>query len=491
MTADPTDQLSAEQLKNLANDAYKAKNYKEAVSLYSQAVAQAPSVPTFLGNRAAALMMLGRFAEAIDDCAKAVQLDPTFVKAFMRAGKCHCSLGDLKQARLQLRYAIDLEPANSQVDEELKRIGKAECELERAKSLLKEKKYTGTLASLAVAARIIGYEETPAGVVPFKWRALRAEALCGTKQYNEAMKVATDLMRYDANNPDGFFIRAKVLYMQGDNDKCVRHCLEALRVDPDYSQARALLKLARTLENQKEKGNAAFKSGQYAEAVELYSQALDVDPENVNTNAKLYSNRAACQAKLAKYKEAIADCDLALELDPKFTKVYLRRADCRGKLEEWEEAVRDYRAAYDHDRGNADVRRSLKEAEHALKLSLRKDYYKILGVERDASDSEIKKAYRRLALAHHPDKNVGVENNDQKFKEIAEAYDVLSDPQKRRRHDMGADVEDVGGMGGMDGFESNDFMSAFFTQMGGGGHPFAGMHGHGGGRQYGHTFHFG
>jgi curved DNA-binding protein len=65
-----------------------------------------------------------------------------------------------------------------------------------------------------------------------------------------------------------------------------------------------------------------------------------------------------------------------------------------------------------------------------------KDYYKILGVERKASDDEIKRAYRKLALKHHPDRNPGDSLAEDKFKEINEAYQVLSDPAKRARYDQ-------------------------------------------------------
>jgi DnaJ-class molecular chaperone len=64
-----------------------------------------------------------------------------------------------------------------------------------------------------------------------------------------------------------------------------------------------------------------------------------------------------------------------------------------------------------------------------------KDYYKILGVERNASADEIKKAFRRLARKHHPDMNPGDKSAERRFKEINEAYEVLSDPDKRRKYD--------------------------------------------------------
>ena len=65
-----------------------------------------------------------------------------------------------------------------------------------------------------------------------------------------------------------------------------------------------------------------------------------------------------------------------------------------------------------------------------------KDYYKALGVERKASADDIRKAYRKLAMQYHPDKNPGDKKAEDKFKEINEAYQVLSDEQKRARYDQ-------------------------------------------------------
>jgi curved DNA-binding protein len=74
-----------------------------------------------------------------------------------------------------------------------------------------------------------------------------------------------------------------------------------------------------------------------------------------------------------------------------------------------------------------------------------KDYYVILGVPRNASDVEIKKAYRKLAMQHHPDRNPGKEKwANEKFKEINEAYGVLGDPQKRKQYDQFGTVGNIG-----------------------------------------------
>jgi len=89
-----------------------------------------------------------------------------------------------------------------------------------------------------------------------------------------------------------------------------------------------------------------------------------------------------------------------------------------------------------------------------------KDYYEILGVKKDASPEEIKKAFRKLALKYHPDRNKGNEEAEQRFKEIANAYEVLSDPKKRKAYDLRG-MSGVEGMG-FSGFRSTeDIFSAF------------------------------
>lgn len=113
----------------------------------------------------------------------------------------------------------------------------------------------------------------------------------------------------------------------------------------------------------------------------------------------------------------------------------------------------------------------------------KRDYYEVLGVSKTASEDEIKKAYKKLAIKYHPDRNPDDKEAEEKFKEAAEAYDVLHDPQKRARYDQFGH-EGVSGAGGFgsgfgQGMSMDDIFSMFGDVFGGGG----GFSGFGGGRQ--------
>ena len=119
----------------------------------------------------------------------------------------------------------------------------------------------------------------------------------------------------------------------------------------------------------------------------------------------------------------------------------------------------------------------------------KRDYYEVLGVSKEASADEIKKAYRKKAMQYHPDRNPGDKEAEEKFKEAAEAYDVLSNPDKKARYDkfghagMGGEASDFSGMNFSDIFShfADVFGGGFSGGFGGGFSGFSGFGGFGGG----------
>lgn len=116
----------------------------------------------------------------------------------------------------------------------------------------------------------------------------------------------------------------------------------------------------------------------------------------------------------------------------------------------------------------------------------KRDYYEVLGIDKSASEDEIKKAYRKIAIKYHPDRNPGNKEAEEKFKEAAEAYDVLHDPQKRQQYDQfGFDGPASGGFGGFSGGGMNmdDIFSMFGDVFGGRAGGFSGFGGGSGQRR--------
>jgi molecular chaperone DnaJ len=109
----------------------------------------------------------------------------------------------------------------------------------------------------------------------------------------------------------------------------------------------------------------------------------------------------------------------------------------------------------------------------------KRDYYEILGVSKSSSVEEIKKAYRKIAIKYHPDKNPDDPTAEEKFKEAAEAYEVLSNPEKRKRYDQFGHQGVGGGFGGGGGMNMEDIFSQF-GDIFGGGSPFESFFGGGG-----------
>src|ERR1051326_9218162 len=120
-------------------------------------------------------------------------------------------------------------------------------------------------------------------------------------------------------------------------------------------------------------------------------------------------------------------------------------------------------------------------------MPAKRDYYEILGVDKSASAEDIKKAYRKMAVKYHPDKNPGDKQAEESFKEVGEAYEALSDPQKRAAYDQNGHAAFDRRAGGGFGRAGGGFHDPFeiFREVfsgGGGGSIFDDLFGGGGGR---------
>lgn len=369
-------------------------------------------------------MSAKQFLNALEDIERAHELDPTNAKIVHRWAKILTNLGRPAEA---LEVLSRVEPPATATDRApaekmLKFVRQAE------ETLAEDRGGSMAIFCLDQARQGLGL-----GVKePRKWTLLQAEAqlkMNNSNSLGKAQDLAIGLLRDNSQDPDAMMIRARAFYASGETEQALKLLKMCLGLDPDMKAAIKLLRMVQKLSRTKEEGNAAFKAKDYRRAIELWGQALEVDPTNKDMNSKILQNRAQAYINLKEHDAAIQDCTEALRLDPDYLKALKMRAKAYGGAERWEEAARDYKSVAEKNPSEKGIGEDIRRAEFELKKSQRKDYYKILGVSKDASENEIKKAYRKMAIQYHPDKNRDGEQGDEKFKEIGEAYECLMDSQ--------------------------------------------------------------
>lgn len=416
-------------------------------------------------------MSNGQYIQAMEDCKLADELDPNNAKVLLRLAKVYTALGRPREA---LDVYDQIQPSVSAKDRD------PAVQMQRHLTQAQESLQTsasGSMVNYALdqAEKGLGATVSP----PRKWRLMRGEAYLKMGTVNslgDAQNVAMSLLRSNSADPEALVLRGRALYAQGENEKAIQHFRQAISCDPDYKDAVKYLRLVQKLDRMKDEGNGHFKAGRYQQAIDIYTTALDVDPSNKGTNSKILNNRAMCFSKLKQYPAAIQDCDRAIQLDASYTKARKTRAKALGDGGDWEEAVRAYKSIAEQHPEEPGIAKEVRNAELELKKSKRKDYYKILGIDKSAGEQEVKRAYRKLAVIHHPDKNPGDPEAEDRFKDIQEAHETLIDPQKRERYDSGVDLmepgEGFGGggfPGGMGGGGMQIDPEMLFNMMGGGG----------------------
>jgi len=406
-----TDRL-AEEKKEEGNQLYKLKSYRDALAKYSEAIDLCPQCASFYGNRSACYLMLGQPRQALEDAKTSTSLDPAFEKGWTRLARCCVLMGDTVTARQALTKLGELGGENVAEQRNVDLVERLRADGQQA---YQSGDFRRSLYCIDKALEVSTHS--------LSLKASRAECLAFLGRYSEASETANAVLQFDNLNADAIYVRGLCLYYEDNVDRAFSHFTQVLRFAPDHVKAKEIYKKAKSLKQKKEEGNAEFKAGNLDEAYKLYSEALSIDPHNRSTNAKLYFNRATVAAKLKKHADAIADCDKALELDSGYTKALLRRAKSCMEMEQYEDAVRDYEKVHKADRSNMEYRHLLQEAKLELKKSKRKDYYKILSVDKTANEEEIKKAYRKRAMIHHPDRHSGAteaekKDHEHKFKEV-------------------------------------------------------------------------
>ncbi|KAJ7976974.1 DnaJ protein like [Quillaja saponaria] len=436
-----------------------------------------------LFERVSQSIKVKRYTEALDDLNTAIEADPTLSEAYLRRASVLRQLCRYEESERSYNKFLELKPGNSVAEKELSQLLQARSALETAQSLFHSGDFKKSLEYVDKIVLVFSPSCSKA-------KHLKVKLLIAERDYSGAISESGFILKEDENNLDALLLRGRAYYYLADHDVAVRHFQKGLRLDPEHGELKKTYFGLKNLLKKTKSAEDNVSKGKLRVAVEEFKAALAIDPNHIAHNVHLHLGLCKVLVRLGRGKDALTSCSEALDIDPELIEALVQRGEAKLLTEDWEGAVEDLKSAAEKSPQDMNIRESLMRAEKALKMSKRNDWYKILGISKTASMSEIKRAYKKLALQWHPDKNVeNREEAEKKFQEIAAAYEVLSDENKRTRYDRGEDIEDMGmgGGGGGGGFNPFGGGGQQYTFTFEGGFPGGGF---GGGFPGGYEFHF-
>lgn len=485
---------------------------QEAIAYYDAAVKRDPSDYMTLFQRGATHLSLGRNAQAKSDFDSVLKIRPNFEGALNQRAKIYARNGEWQSAR------ADYTKIGSKAHDRLQELGEAEGAAFLAVEAEKKAKWEDCVhqagAAIMVAGSALSLRQTRA-----RCRFERGEIQEGISDLQHALQI------HPGNLEPHSQISAMLFYSLGDVDRGIAQVKKCLQSDPDNKVCKHLHREEKAIVKSLQKVNALLEKKQYVSASKLLA-GDPKDPDTLSLLAEVQANIASLRTSgiihpkaginlyvdllektcetftyMNNHKKAAPYCIEALSLNEHSMYGLLHKAQTQLDAENYDGAIGTLNTAKEHHEGNRLIDERLQEAQTLLRRSKTKDYYKILGVSKDADEATIKRAYRKATKEHHPDKSmargVSKEEAEKKMAGINEAYEVLSDPELRQRFDGGEDPNDPAARQGGNPFQGSPFggqgsQQFFFHQSGpggGGGHqqfhfqgnPFGGGGGGGGG----------
>ena len=384
------------------------------------------------------------YKKALRDIEKAVDINPKFKQGLVQRSRVLTTLGRCADAAVSYRAVLALDPTEKTAVREIPRVEKCDAEQSAAREMFTVGDFAGASAKLGSVFEVVtGSAEL---------YLLRAQCMVELGQHFEALAETGKALKIEKKSLEALLLRGRTYYVLAEHDMALRHYREGLKYDPEHKPIKTAYRVVKKIDKLFSRGEQELIQDKVVEALADFSAAAQVDPAHTAFNKKAYMRQCHCHVHLKNWAGAHAACDAALAIDNDFVDAVTLKAKAYDGAEEYEESMRTWQRAHELNQEDGSIREGFQRAQAALKQSKEKNYYKILGVPRDADARMIKKAYRALALKYHPDKQKTEEEKEEakvKFQDIGEANEVLSSEELRPKYDRGEDVfQNQGGGGG-------------------------------------------
>lgn len=435
----------------------------EALSHYHSAVEGDSKNYLTYYKRAAVFLAMGKSKSALPDLTRAIQLKPDFLAARIQRGNILLKQGNTQEAREDFEAVLQRSPDQEEARNQLHKAEELEELQEEAHKAHHRGDYTSTIQVLDHVIELSPWDPES--------REMRAECYIRLGEPRKAILDLTPAARLRTDNRATFLKLSRLLYDLGEHRDSLSEIRECLKLDQDDKECFAHYKQVKKLSKQMDSAEELISEQRYQEAIDKYESVMKTEPKNPFYTTKAKERICFSLVKIKEAEKALDTCSEAHQRDPQNIHILRDRAEAYILLQDYEKAVEDYQEAREFDQENQEIREGLDRAQKLLKLSRKRDYYKILGVSRSANKQEIIKAYRKLAQQWHPD-NFQSESEkkeaEKRFIDIASAKEVLTDPEMRQKFDSGEDPLDPenqqggGGGGGEWPFGFNPFQGGNF-----------------------------
>jgi len=419
-------------------------------------------------DKANQLLAQGRMPEAADAYSDVISKDPKNYQALYRRATVYLALGQTKKALPDLNSVLkirtDFDKARTQRGDIYIKQGEYELADKDFANNAEKRNLIQTLIQEDKAYHAAMYKENSHKVAvqhlsklldssPWSVKYLEARADCYEHMglYDDAILDLRPTTKLVNDNTQAWYKISTLHYAQGEIERSLETIRECLKLDQDHKTCKDHYKKVKKLNKYLVNANNEAAENKWKDAFESLDSAETANKDNIFA---VKSEIAQLKCRGAAYMQQIENidyCNKAIELDGNIARNYVRRSELHTQLSNHQECLDDLKKTQEIDNNFANIERLIQEAEKRLKQASKRDYYKILGLPRNAKKKDIKKAFRDLASEWHPDRwpEKGIESDEDKAKaekkylDIRDASEVLLDPEMRQQFDSGSDPLDA------------------------------------------------